>query len=237
VDVVVEIQVHFVQVESRDLFCPKEEQLRERDVLASPDDFPIAILQTVPSNVFPQTSHQRLRGVPPEAGPLPKESVAAPFRAQLRALASNYQSDRVPLLDVVVAEPLAVFEKAAETPQFLRLSGSALQVLDVVLDVIDQLAKLNVDVTRLARHVDHGYGEADDDERPRRDAARVERLTWLKLSAVDIQVVETVREVDGSQLLIDLDDRVTPLGVQRSESIPVVADDEYLHDARENGMP
>ena len=72
VDVVVEIQVHFVQVESRDLFCPKEEQLRERDVLASPD-FPIAILQTVPSNVFPQTSHQRLRGVPPEAGPLPKD--------------------------------------------------------------------------------------------------------------------------------------------------------------------
>jgi hypothetical protein len=48
VDVVVEIQVHFVQVESRDLFCPKEEQLRERDVLASPD-FPIAILQTVPA--------------------------------------------------------------------------------------------------------------------------------------------------------------------------------------------
>ena len=52
-DVVVEIQIHFVQVEGRDLFCPEEEQLRARDVLASPDDFPIAILQTVPSNVFP----------------------------------------------------------------------------------------------------------------------------------------------------------------------------------------
>ena len=81
VDVVVEIQVHFVQVESRDLFCPKEEQLRERDVLASPD-FPIAILLTVPSNVFPQTSHQRMRGVPPEAGPLPKESVSQSERGR-----------------------------------------------------------------------------------------------------------------------------------------------------------
>ena len=51
VDVVVEIQVHFVQVESRDLFCPKEEQLRERDVL------PVLISQS-PSS----------RRSPPEAG-------------------------------------------------------------------------------------------------------------------------------------------------------------------------
>jgi len=65
-----------------------------------------------------------------------------------KALASNYQGERVPLLDVVVAEALAVFEKAAETPQFLRLSGNLRQVLDVVLDVVDQLAKLDVDVKR-----------------------------------------------------------------------------------------
>ena len=81
--------------------------------------------------VFLQTSHQRLRGVPPEAGPLPKESVAAPFRAQLasRALASNYQGDRVPLLDVVVVELRTVFEKTANTPQFLLRSEDALLVL------------------------------------------------------------------------------------------------------------
>ena len=78
------------------------------------------------------------------------------------------------------------------------------------------------------RQVDHGYGEADDDERSRHDAERAERLTWLKLLAVDVQIVEAVREVDGSQLLLELDDPTTSLDVQRSESKPAVAEDEYV---------
>ena len=110
-------------------FAPKKNNSARVTYL--PVLIPHVILQTVPSNVFPQTSHQRLRGVPPEAGPLPKESVAAPFRAQLasRALASNYQGDRVPLLDVVVVELRTVFEKTANTPQFLLRSEDALLVL------------------------------------------------------------------------------------------------------------
>ena len=65
VDVVVEIQVLFVQVESRDLFCPKEEQLRARDVLASPDPPchpPDGPLKRVPTNVAPEAAWCSARG-------------------------------------------------------------------------------------------------------------------------------------------------------------------------------
>ena len=37
VDVIVETEVHLVEVEARPLFCPPEEQLRERQAIASPD--------------------------------------------------------------------------------------------------------------------------------------------------------------------------------------------------------
>ena len=48
VDVVVEIEVHLVEVEARALFCPPEEQLRERQVIATPDR-PSAVIQCGPA--------------------------------------------------------------------------------------------------------------------------------------------------------------------------------------------
>ena len=48
VDVEVETEVHLVEVEARALFCPPEEQLRERQVIATPD-VPSAALQCAPT--------------------------------------------------------------------------------------------------------------------------------------------------------------------------------------------
>ena len=62
------------------------------------------------------------------------------------------------LLDVVVREGAAVFELLAGEDQPLLVGGDSLLVLDLLLDVVDGVRRLDVERDRLAREGLWGRG-------------------------------------------------------------------------------
>ena len=63
---------------------------------------------------------------------------------------AEHQVQRAFLLDVVVSQGAAVFQLLASEDQALLVRGNALLVLDLLLDVLDRVRRLNVEGDSLA---------------------------------------------------------------------------------------
>ena len=81
-----------------------------------------------------------------------RESCSAIGEASLVATAqAQHQVQRRLLLDVVVRERAAVLELLAREDEALLVGRDALLVLDLLLDVVDRVARLDVERDGLAR--------------------------------------------------------------------------------------